>query len=224
MKLKSLPLEERPREKLIKNGSRSLTNSELLAIILRTGNKEENVLNITNKLFNKYSIKSLSETSISKLMKELGIGHAKACQVAACFELGRRLAAFREGKKPIIRNAKDVVKIFLHDMRSLKQEHFKVIYLNSRNNIIKDQTLFVGSLNESAIYPREIFRMGLEENAASLILIHNHPSGNPDPSMTDIEVTQEIIKAGEMLGITVIDHIIIGDKKHFSFKEKGLLS
>ena len=158
MKLKSLPLEERPREKLIKNSPKNLTNSELLAIILGTGNKKENVVNMANKLFNKYNIKSLSQTTASKLIKEQGIGNAKACQVASCFELGRRLAAFREGKKPVIKNAKDIVKIFLNDMISLKQEHFKVAYLNSRNRIIKDQTIFIGSLNESAIYPREIFR------------------------------------------------------------------
>ena len=223
MKIKSLPMEERPREKLIKHGSKSLTNSELLAIILRTGNKKENVIEVSDKIFSKYSIKSLSRVSTSKLMRELGIGTAKSCQIAACFELGRRLISFREKKTHEVKNAKDIVKLFLEEMRALKQEQLKVVYLNSRSRIIKVQTLFIGSLNESIVNPREIFKIALEENAAALILIHNHPSGDPTPSIEDIEITQEIAKGGNILGIKVIDHIIIGDKKYISFKEKNLV-
>ena len=218
-----MPLGDRPREKLIKNGPKTLSDSELLAIILRTGNKRENVLNVANKLFSKHNVKSLSRLGIGTLKKELGIGDAKACQIVACFELGRRLARFKEDKKPSIKNAKDIAKIFIPEMSSLKKEHFKGIYLDSRKKIIKEETIFIGSLNESVIHPREIFQIALNENAAALILIHNHPSGDPKPSGQDIEITKELIKAGDILGIPVLDHIIIGDKKYFSMREKGLI-
>lgn len=223
MKLKSLPLEERPREKLIKHGPKFLTNSELLAIILGIGNKKENVLSLSSKILNSYNLKLLSKANVSKLAKEYGIGEAKACQIIACFELGRRLSSFREEKKTAIKNAKDIVKIFSFEMNSLKQENLKAIYLDSRNRIIKEKTIFVGSFNESVINQREIFRIAMEENAAAVILIHNHPSGDSNPSMADIEATQEIIKAGEILKIPLIDNIILGDRKYFSFKEKGLI-
>ncbi|OGJ21291.1 hypothetical protein A3K73_05560 [Candidatus Pacearchaeota archaeon RBG_13_36_9] len=222
MKIKSLPLEDRPREKLIKQGAENLTNSELLAIILRVGNRGENVLDLSNKLFNKYDIRSLSRVEISKLRKEIGIGDAKACQIAACFELGRRLAAFKKDGH-IIRDTKDIAKIFLPEMGALKKEHFKGVYLNSRKRIIKEETIFIGSLNESVIHPREIFRIALDENAAALILLHNHPSGDPTPSEFDIKVTKELVKAGDILGIKVLDHIILGENKYLSFKEERLI-
>jgi len=169
MKIKSLPSDSRPREKLIKYGPTSLSDAELLAIILRTGNKKENVLSLSNKLFSKFDIKKLSRARISNLKKSLGVGDAKACQILACFELGRRLAKFKEDKNIIVREAKDIAKIFIPEMSSLKQEHFKGIYLNSRKKIIRTETLFVGSLNESVIHPREIFQIALEENAAALL-------------------------------------------------------
>ena len=223
MKIKSLPLGDRPREKLIKNGPESLSDSELLAIILRTGNKKESVINVTSKLLGKYNIKSLSRQGIGTLKKELGIGDAKACQIVACFELGRRLAKFKEDKHSPVKNAKDIAKIFIPEMGSLKREHLKGIYLDSRKRIIKEETIFIGSLNESVIHPREIFQMALNENAAALILIHNHPSGNPEPSSQDIEITKELVEAGDILGIPVLDHIIIGSNKYVSLREKGLM-
>ncbi len=223
MRIKSLPLDDRPREKLTEKGPKALSDSELLAIILGTGSKKESVINISNKLFNKYNLKSLSRLGIGTLKKELGIGEAKACQIIACFELGRRLAKFKEDKKSAIKNAKDIAKIFIPEMGSLKKEYFKGIYLDSRKKVIKEETIFVGSLNESVIHPREIFEIALNENAAALILIHNHPSGNPKPSSQDIEITKELIKAGDILGIPVLDHIIIGNNKYVSLREKGLI-
>lgn len=223
MKIKKLPIEERPREKLIKYGSKTLTNSELLAIILRTGNKKENVLNLSNKLFEKYNLKSLSRVKITSLKNQLGIGDAKACQIMACFELGRRLSAFNDNQKPFIKTAKDIAKLFIPDMGSLEKEHFKGIYLDSRKRMIKQEIIFIGSLNESVIHPREIFKIALDENAAAIILLHNHPSGDPNPSSFDIQITQELMKAGNLLGIEVLDHIIIGGKKYFSLREKGLV-
>ena len=223
MKIKSLPTEDRPREKLIKHGPKTLTNSELLAIILRTGNKKENVITLSNKILNKYHLKSLSRIEFSKLKKILGIGDVKASQIIACFELARRLNSFKKDKHPKIKNAKDIVRIFSPEMSSLKQEHLKGIYLNSRKKIIKQETIFIGSLNESIIHPREIFKIALNENAAAIILLHNHPSGDPTPSSFDIEVTKELITSGKILGIEILDHIIIGDNKYTSFKEKELL-
>ena len=223
MKIKKLPSDERPREKLIKHGPRTLTNSELLAIILRTGNKKESVLELSNKFFKKYNLKSLSRLKTSTLKKQLGIGDAKACQIMACFELGKRLSAFKEGKKPVIRNAKDIAKLFIPEMLALEKEHFKGIYLDSRKRIIKQENIFIGSLNESVVHPREIFKIALDENAAAIILLHNHPSGDPSPSDFDIEITRELIKAGELLGIQVLDHIIIGGKKYVSLKDKGVI-
>lgn len=222
MKLKALPSEERPREKLIKHGPRFLTNSELLAIILGTGNKEENVLSLSNRILHKHNIKSLSRINLNKLTDEMGIGLAKSCQISACFELGRRVSAFKE-KNSSVKNAKDLVILFGPEMNSLKQENFKVVLLDPRNKIIKEQTIFTGSFNESLINPREIFKFALEESADSIILIHNHPSGDSNPSMPDIETTQEILKAADILKIPLIDHIIIGGNNYFSFKEKKLI-
>ena len=223
MNIKSLPFEERPREKMIKHGPRTLTDSELLAIILRTGNKKESVIGLSNKLFKKYNLRSLSRIKITSLKKQLGIGDVKASQIIACFELGKRLAAFKEDKKPIIKNAKDIAKLFLPEMSVLEKEHFKGIYLDSRKRIIKQENIFVGSLNESVVHPREIFKIALDENAAAVIILHNHPSGDPTPSSYDIEMTKELIKAGDLLGIQILDHIIIGGKKYVSLREKALI-
>jgi len=214
MKIKSLPLDERPREKLMKHGPRNLTDSELLAIILRTGNKKESVIGLSNKLINKYNLRSLSRIKVGSLKKQLGI---------ACFELGKRLAAFKEDKKPIIKNAKDIVKLFLPEMSVLEKEHFKGVYLDTRKRIIKQENIFIGSLNESVVHPREIFKIALDENAVAIITLHNHPSGDPTPSSYDIEMTKELVKAGDLLGIQILDHIIIGGKKYVSLKEKGLI-
>lgn len=223
MRIKDLTKEDKPREKLIKNGPKNLTNSELLAIILRTGSKKEDVLKLSNNIFKKYDLKSLSRKKTSTLQKELGIGEAKACQIIASFELGRRLSAFKKEDKVKINTAKDIAKIFVPEMGSLKKEHLKGIYLDARRNIIKEETIFVGTLNESLIHPREIFQIALEENSAAIILLHNHPSGNPTPSSFDIEITKEITQVGEIMGIPLLDHIIIGDNKYFSLKEKSLL-
>lgn len=221
LKIKDLPLEERPRERLMKYGHKTLSNTELLAIILRNGSKKEGVLELSRKLLKENNIKSLSRKRINYLKNNLGIGEAKACQIIACFELGRRLAAFSDQQNPTINNAQDIVKLFMPEMSSLKKEHFKGIFLDSRKRITKDETIFIGSLNASIIHPREIFQVALEEGAAAIILLHNHPSGNPKPSDDDIEMTKQLVKAGDILGIEVLDHIIIGSKRYFSFREKG---
>lgn len=221
MKIHDLSKEERPRERLIKHGPKTLSNAELLAIILRTGDKKENVIELSNHLLKEHNLKSLSRLKISTLKKNKGIGEAKACQITACFELGRRLAAFPKIKKIIINSAKDAAKLFLPEMSTLNQEHFMGIYLDARKRIIKEETIFIGSLNTAVIHPREIFQTAINEGAAAIILIHNHPSGNPEPSEEDLEITQQLIAAGKLLEIEILDHLIIGDQRYCSLREKG---
>jgi len=221
MKIKDISQEERPRERLMKYGPRTLSNAELLAIVLRQGSQRENVLELAHKLLQKNSIKTLSRIKAENLKKILGIGEAKACQIMACFELGRRLASFKQEKKVKINSAKDIAKIFLPEMSTLQKEHFKGVYIDARKNIIKEETIFVGSLNTSVIHPREIFQPAIANGTAAIILIHNHPSGDPTPSEEDIEITKQLIESGNILEIEVLDHVIIGDKKYFSLREKG---
>ena len=221
--IKEMPEEERPRERLIKYGVASLTNSELLAILIRTGTYGENVLTLSQKLLKKYTIKSLSKQRISKLQDECGIGLAKACQLSAAFELGRRVSVFSDEKKKKIETAEDVFNLVKDEMNSYDREHVKGIYLNVRKQVVKQEMLFVGTLDASLIHPRDIFQVALFEGAAAIILVHNHPSGDPTPSDEDIEITKDIMTAGTILGIQVLDHVIIGNNSYCSLKENGYL-
>lgn len=220
--IKNMPIEERPRERLIKNGARALSNAELLAIILRTGTKKENIKSICTKLVHKYNLKKLSRINITSLKKEKGIGDAKACQIVACFELGRRTSSYAE-KNESVKSAKDIAKLIIPDLLFIKNEQLIGIYLDSRNKVIKKETISIGSVDANIIHPREIFKIGIIESASALILVHNHPSNDPEPSYEDIEVTKQIIKAGEIIGIELLDHIIIGGKRYTSMKENGYL-
>lgn len=222
MRIKEFPNNEKPREKLEKYGVTNLSNSELLAIILRTGNKEENVLELSNKIFSKYNLLQLSKTNLNQIQKEKGIGFAKACQILACIEIGKRLSSFSEKENPIIHNARDLARIFIPEMGNLNQENFKGIFLDANNRLLGHKTIFIGTLNESIVHPREIFKIALEENAASVIFIHNHPSGNLIPSEEDIKTTKELIEAGNLIGINVLDHLILGKNKYLSMQEEKL--
>ncbi len=224
MKIKELLVEERPREKIKKYGPSVLGNSELIALILGYGSKQKSVLEISNKLLKNYSLNSLSTLSISELTKNFGIGEAKACKIVACFELARRLASFVPQERLTVNNAEDVARILIPQMSYLKKENFKAVYLDSRRRIIKDETIFVGSMNSSIVHPREIFEPAITEGAAAIILIHNHPSGDPAPSKADIEITKQLIECGEILEIEVLDHLIIGGNSYFSFREEGFLN
>jgi len=221
MKIKDISKDERPRERLKKYSPEVLSSSELLAIILGQGTKKENVLVLANKILMNYNLDSLSRLSISELKKTFGIGEVKACQIIACFELGRRVASFNPEKKIIINSAEDIKKLFLSKMSNLKKENFKVIYLDSRKKIIKEETIFVGSLNSTIVHPREIFEPAISEGAAAVILMHNHPSGDSAPSKEDLEITKQLIESGKILGIEVLDHIIIGEKTIYSLRENG---
>jgi DNA repair protein RadC len=221
LRIKDMSIEERPRERLIAYGPKSLSNAELLAIILRNGTANENVVSLSERLLTTYNIKSLSRQRVNRLKRLSGIGTAKACQIIAAFELGRRLASFKENCQPTIRKAGDIAKIIMPDMSNLKKEHFIGVYLNSRQKLIKIETIFIGSLDTTVIHPREIFEIALSESASALILAHNHPSGDPKPSHDDIKVTKQMIEVGEIMAIPILDHIIVGNKQYISLKEKG---
>jgi DNA repair protein RadC len=213
--------EERPRERLIKNGASALSDSELLAIILRTGSKKENVINLSQRILGEYNIKQLSQINITQLMKVHGIKESKAAQISACFEIARRLESFNSIEKPKISSPEDVYRRLFPRMREQKKEMFIELCLDTKNQILKEEVISVGSLNANVVHPREVFKLALTESAAHIIVAHNHPSGDPTPSREDIEITKKLVETGNIMGITVLDHVIIGDGRHFSMKEAG---
>ena len=209
LKIRDLPPESKPREKLINQGPEVLTIRELLAVLLNTGTIKEDVIQMSSRIINDYGEKSiLAERNVEKLSKDLEIPVGKACQIVACGELGRRFYDKSESGFTTIRNAKDVFE-YLQDMRNLPKEHLRGIFLNSHNRILRDEVISIGTVNSNMIHPREVFRPAIECNAAAIILAHNHPSGEATPSTEDIEVTKQLVEAGKILGISVLDHVII---------------
>lgn len=220
---KYLPFEEKPREKLIKYGPDVLRNAELLSIILNTGYKGLSVLELSNEIIKDYGSKGIAnEKNVSRLMGTLGIPKVKACQIVACFELGRRFFLEDKGRIPTINGPDDAYKI-LADMKKLKTEHFRGLYLNSRSRLIHEEVISIGSLTASIVHPREVFRPAIEYSAAGIILAHNHPSGEAEPSEVDLALTEQIVEVGKIMEIDVLDHIIIGEEGFVSLKEKGLI-
>lgn len=220
MKIKDLPKIDRPREKLEKYGPEKLSNSELLAILLRIGSKGINVVELSNKILKKFSGDGLSKANVKELKNTFGLGSAKACEIAACFELGRRL--LRNKKSVLIFEPKDVWDQ-LKDIRDNKKEHFVIFFLDSRNQEIKREIISVGSLNANLAHPREVFEPAVRYLAAQVIVAHNHPSGDFEPSEDDLTITKRLVEAGKIMGIEVVDHIIVTGKNFLSFKEKGLI-
>ena len=221
-RIKDLPKIERPREKLVLKGSQNLKDEELLAILLGTGIEKKNVLEVAKQILRKYSKKRLLKLSYNDLSKIKGIGPAKACIILASIELVKRALEKGEEALLIIRTTKDVVAQAIY-MRDKTREHLMTIYLNARNEMIFKKPMFIGTLNANLIHPREIFQEALKQNAASVILVHNHPSGDAEPSEDDLTTTKRLIEVGKIMGIDVLDHIIITKNKAFSFKEKGLI-
>ena len=221
--LKSLPKIERPREKLIGKGPQNLKDEELLAILLGTGVEGKNVIEVAKQILNRYSKKRLLKLTYSDLSKIKGIGPAKACTILAATELVKRSLKIGEATLPIIQSTKDVIAQSVY-LRDRTREHLMTIYLNARNEMIwKKQSTFIGTLNANLVHPREIFNEALEHNASSVILVHNHPSGDAEPSQDDLEITKRITEAGKIMGIDVLDHVIITKNKVFSFKENKLI-
>ncbi|AYK14068.1 MAG: RadC family protein [Methanosarcina flavescens] len=223
IRIRDIPEEERPRERLIRNGPESLSNAELLGVILRTGSREENAVSLANQILSKYNIKQLSLTNVSRLTQVHGVGKAKAAQIAAVFELALRLETFVEEPKRKICSPKDVYALMYPKMREQKKEKFITLCLDTKNQVLKEEVVSIGSLNASIVHPREVFKSALMESSASVIMVHNHPSGDPSPSREDIMVTEKIVEGGKLLGIDVLDHIIIGDGRYVSLKDEGFV-
>ncbi|WP_352420126.1 DNA repair protein RadC [Proteiniborus sp.] len=223
--IKDLPEDERPREKLYKYGPKALSNTELLAIIIRTGNKENTAIEISQKLLagKKEGISFLTDTSIQEITKIKGIGVCKAAQILAAVELGKRVMTGTHKDKPKITTPSDVADILMLDMAHLKKEHFKIVMLDTKNQVIGIEDISIGSLNSSIVHPREVFKEAIARSSASIILVHNHPSGDPTPSKEDIAITRRLAEGGDILGIKVLDHIIIGNNRFLSLKEKDII-
>lgn len=222
MPLKDIPTDEQPREKLIKYGVLSLSNAELLAIILRVGNRNQSVLELSRKILEKFSIKDLSEITPEQLSQFDGIKTAKAAQVIACFELARRLASYRE-EKIVVANSKDIADLLMPELRYKTKEHLIGIYLDKRNHVIRKEIITIGILDSSPVHPREVFVPAIQSSSKSVIIAHNHPSGSIAPSNEDIQMTKRLVQAGKIIGIEILDHIIIGENDFFSFKDKGMI-
>ncbi len=223
--IKELPIDERPREKLVQYGVDVLSNSELLAILLRSGTKEMSAIEVSSKLLSLDSegICYLADSTIEELSQVRGIGVAKACQILAAIELGKRIATKPKQRKINVSSPREVAYLFIEKMRYFKKEFFKVLLLNTKNEIIMIDEVSVGNLNSAIVHPREVFTNAVRKSASSVILVHNHPSGNPNPSSEDVETTKRLVEAGRILGIEVLDHLIIGDGEYFSLRESSMI-
>jgi len=221
--LKQIPKEQRPREKLIKYGPDVLKNEELMAIILNIGYREETVMELSHRIIKEYGSKAIAqEKNVGRLMENLGIPPVKACQIVACFELGRRFFEEEPGRFPTIRSLEDAYR-YLKGMKKLKKEQFRGLYLNTRNKIIHDEIISIGTLTANLVHLREVFQPAIEYLAAGIIIAHNHPSGDPSPSKDDLAVTRQMVEVGKTMAIEVLDHIIIGNERHVSLKDKGFM-
>ena len=223
--VKDLPLDDRPREKLLLRGAQNLSDAELVAILLRTGKKGKSVISIAQEILIKEgNLSSLASKSIESLVKNEGIGNDKAATLLAAFEISRRIQSqskWFSNKK--ITSPQDIADIFVPLLRDEVKERFIVVCLNSANKIIKYEIISIGNLNSSIVHPREVYKVAIDSLAASIILIHNHPSGNTEPSNEDISITRKIVEAGKIMDIPVFDHLIIAGNNYVSFVEKRLI-
>jgi len=215
-KLRDLPEAEKPREKLIAQGAGILSLIELVAVILNTGTVKEDVMTMASRIIREYGEKSFSSfNDPKKISDELGIPLGKACQIVASSELGRRFFKRPGGRNISIRNAKDV-SAYVKDMHDLPKEYLRGIYVNGHHRVIHNEVLSMGTVDANIIHPREVFKPAIEYGAAAVILVHNHPSGVVTPSNADLEITQQIVAAGKIIGISVIDHVVVGGGKYAS--------
>ena len=221
-RIKDLPEFERPREKLINKGTKALKKDELLAIILRAGIKDKNALQVAKDILVKYGDKKLLDASYEELRNMRGVGPTKAVQILAAIELGSRLFKEKTEKEVYINSPEDVAKEITH-IKENKKENFVVLYLDARNKLIYKETVSIGSLNANLVHPREVFEPAVRYLAAQIVLAHNHPSGDPEPSEDDLVLTKKLVESGKILGIEVFDHIIVVKDGFFSFKDKGII-
>ena len=221
--IRELPAQERPRERLKKYGAASLSNAELLAIILRTGAASESVLNLSAKLLARFGgLSGLAKAGFGELCMERGLAEAKAAQLKAALELGRRLLSTQPEERLAVRSPEDVANLLQAEMSLLEQEELRLVLLNTKNQVLAISQVYKGSVNTSLIRVSELFQEAVRENCPALVVVHNHPSGDPTPSPEDIKITEQIVTAGKLLDIEVLDHLIIGHQRYVSLKERGL--
>ncbi|WP_153726518.1 RadC family protein [Heliorestis convoluta] len=223
LRITDLPQELRPRERMVQAGPQGLSNGELLAILLRTGTRQETAVDLAHRILHSGGLRFLAEASIDDLSTIKGLGLAKSAQIKSAVELGRRIAASTPETKTIIRSPEDVSRLVMEEMRFLDKEVFRALALNTKNHVLSIEDISVGSLSSAIVHPRELFKALIRKSAAAVVLLHNHPSGDPTPSREDREITRRIVEGGRILGIEVLDHIIIGDNRYASLKELGYI-
>ncbi|MCD5410663.1 MAG: DNA repair protein RadC [Clostridiales bacterium] len=226
VRIHDLPTNERPRERLLNHGAHVLSNAELFAILLSTGTKEKSAVALAESVltYSQEGLRYFTDCTVEELTEIKGIGLAKSAKLIAAVELGKRIAlSSKVNNYNKIKSPDDVSNIIMENMRYLKKEHFSILLLNTKNELIVVENISVGSLNSSIVHPREVFVKAIKRNSSSIILAHNHPSGDPTPSNEDVQVTKRLVEAGKLIGIAVIDHIIIGDGVYCSLKEKHLM-
>jgi len=222
-RIKDLEEAERPRERLAKNGPQALSNAELIAILLRVGVSGESAVQVGQRLLNKLGgLQGIHKAGFAEVCAQHGIGPAKAAQLKAAIELGRRLAVESPEERPTIHSPGDAAQLVMYEMGALEQEELRVLLLDMRNRVDKILTVYKGSLNSSQVRVGEIFKEAIRANAAAIILIHNHPSGDPSPSPDDVALTRAVVQAGRLLDVGVLDHLVIGKGRFVSLKERGL--
>jgi len=224
LRIRELPPDERPRERLAKYGASSLQTSELLAILLRTGSQKQNAHDLGRRLITHFGdLGGVAGAALEELQSLEGIGPTKAVEIKAAFELGKRMATFAREDRPVISSPEDAAGLLMSELGGLSKEHFVAVLLNTKNHVLRVETISVGTLDSSLIHPRECFRPAVTAGCASVIFAHNHPSGDPTPSAQDKEITHRLQEAGELLGIPVLDHLIIAGQKFISMKTEGML-
>ncbi len=222
--IRDLPRGERPRERLKEFGSKHLSNTELIAILMRTGMQGENALSLASRLLARFNgLAGLGRVTYAELCAEKGLSGAKACQLLAGLELGRRLVSLAPEERVVVNSPHDVANLLMGEMSMLDQEHLRVLLLNTKNEVLGVQEIYVGNVNSSVVRPAEVLRPAIRENAPAVIVVHNHPSGDPTPSSEDVAITKQLVEAGKTLGIDLLDHLVIGSgNRYISLNEKGL--
>lgn len=223
-KIKDWPADERPREKLLKRGAQALSDAELLAILIRSGTDKMTALDLARTILTQEkNLAGIARKSAQELMRLKGIGEAKAVELLAAFELGRRLQASSSLETPIVRSPEDVARVVVPKLRDKTHECFLVLLLDAKNGLKHVQELTVGTLNASLVHPREVFKLAIDFRAAAVLVAHNHPSGNPEPSAEDLAVTRQLVEAGKVVGIPLHDHLIVAGERFTSLAERGML-
>ncbi|MBI3947083.1 MAG: DNA repair protein RadC [Armatimonadetes bacterium] len=222
--IRDLPADERPRERLIRYGPEALSAAELIAILLRTGAAGIGALDLGRQLVSRFgSLRGVAQASVEALAQVKGLGPAKAAQLKAAFELGKRNAVFVDAPRPQIGSPQDVARLLMPELAGELREQLRALFLDTRNQVLRARTISIGGLDASIIHPREVFKEAIAQSAAAVIVAHNHPSGDPSPSPEDIAVTRRLVEAGRIIGIELLDHVVIGDGRFVSLKERGLM-